>query len=177
MKRLFIVAVLGGCAASGLAQTGSPQIFNGPVIDAGSIKPQPTKEAGTILSVDGQSVTSRNVAGVTFSLGSEHVIRGRGFRNVVGAWLESSRIPLRKEGGGNQYKSVGSVLTVVRQSETELVVRVTQIAGGQLPWSSAGYRQYPPRLLIRADGGGSEIRNGTPHKSRYSCAVGEPNCS
>ncbi len=177
MKRFYRALLIGAIAFGGPAYGGSPKIFNGPEQNAGSINPQPPRpETGTILSIDGQGVNSSNVAGVAFSLGSEHVIRGRGFKNVVGAWLVSSRIPLRKEGGGNQYKSVGSVLTVVRQSETELVVRVTQIAGGKLPWSSANYRQNRPSIVIRNNGGGNEIRIQSPLKSQYRCATGEPNC-
>ncbi|ATY31151.1 Rossmann-fold NAD(P)-binding domain-containing protein [Sphingomonas psychrotolerans] len=158
----------------------APQVFTpNTVVDAGALPPGPADAVprgvmhaswdrkGWIDTIDGKR------SGIQFRLGSEHVIRGAGLANAVQGFITSSRIP---RGGGNKYETVGSVLTIVRNSDSEVVVRVSQISGGKVRWSATGHRQYPDvRLILRTDGGGRNF-NFPIRGGRYSCAAGEPNC-
>ena len=188
MRKLVIAALTATLGTAAVAQLPKPQPNPRPtastfvpntVQDAGAITPKPAdnlpKEAwiaswdrkSWITSIDGKR------SGIRYSLGSEHVIRGGNLGGFVAGRISSSRLPR----GKGKYEAVGSILTLVRQSPTELVVRVTQIAGGPLPWSTSNDMQYPPRLRIRIAGGGRDIEVAHDRGSRYSCSVGEPNCA
>lgn len=193
MNRFLIAATLVGCATMASAQIQSQrplrpkpspspttQVFTpNTVIDAGALPPKPADAVprgvmhaswdrkGWISTIDGKR------SGIQFSLGSEHVIRGAGLANAVQGFIVSSRVP---RGSTGRYESVGSVLTIVRNTDTEVVVRVSQISGGKVRWSSTGHRQVPDvRLILRTDGGGRSF-NFQIRGARYTCAAGEPNC-
>ncbi|MGY4399052.1 hypothetical protein ACVWZA_004265 [Sphingomonas sp. UYAg733] len=194
MRALMLATLLFGCGTAAVGQIQSqkpirpaqkpatqptPNVFvPNTVQDAGALPPKPRDAVpggaigaswdrkAWITTIDGK----RN--NFVFSLGSEHVVRGSGLKGVVGAWITSMRLPP----GKGKYESVGSVLAVVRESDTELVLRVTPIAGGKLPWSRLNDHQAPPRLKLRVDGGAREI-NIVFFKAEYHCAAGEPNCA
>lgn len=155
----------------------TPQVFKGHVIEAGPIAPRPRDgvPAGVLVAAPDRkgwiSTIDGKRSGITFRIGSTHVIRGAGFKDTVGAWIVSSRFAP----GSNRAESVGSMLEVVRQTDTMLLVKVTQIRGGKLPWSATAHRQSGVRLLIRSDGGEREFS--VPLRdSHYRCRAGEPNC-
>ena len=189
--RVSIIAVLIlGIGASSAARLPKPQTETRPPAnvfipnttqDAGAYQPPPKPADGVpkgawvvswdrkswITSIDGKR------SGIVYSLGSEHVIRGGNLGGFVVGRIASTRLPR----GKGKYEAVGSMLTLVRESPTELVVRVTRIAGGPLPWSESNDKQFPPRLKIRIAGGGRDLEVVHDRGSRYRCSVGEPNCA
>lgn len=192
MYRLFLAVVaLTCCATAASAQIQSqrpvrpkpsptPNVFTpNTVVDAGALPPKPADAVprgvmhvswdrkGWIDTIDGKR------SGIQFRLGSQHVIRGAGLANAVQGFITSERIPA---GNKNKYETVGSVLTIVRNSDTEVVVRVSQISGGRVRWSATGHRQnLDVRLILRTNGGGRSF-NFPIRGGRYSCTAGEPNC-
>lgn len=203
MHRIAIAIVLAGTAAASTAQIATqrpvipiepkkqpaPRVFEGVETDAGPYQPTPAEieagkirvppnigvsrdRSGWIASIDGKGPRYGTGHDISFSLGSEHVLRGKGFDGFVSAFITSSRLPA----GQGRYETVGSVLVPVRRSDTELVLRVTQIAAGKIPWASSGAGQKREiRLRLTTAGGGRTIE-AILRNSSYRCATGEPNC-
>lgn len=192
MYREFLAAAALACCATAApaqiqsqrpvrpAPTPTPGVFTpNSVVDAGALPPRPADAVprgvmyaswdrkGWIDTIDGKR------SGIQFRLGSQHVIRGAGLANAVQGFITSERIPATSK---NKYETVGSVLTIVRNSDTEMVVRVSQVSSGKVRWSATGHRQYPDvRLILRTDGGGRSF-NFPIRGARYNCTAGEPNC-
>lgn len=202
MIRIILAALLTGVAVTATAQVASQRpivvkeqpaarIAGGERVEGGAYQPTPAEieraknappsnigasydQKGWIATIDGKGREGGMYAsGVQFSLGSEHVLRGKGFDGFVSAFLTGMR-QVGRRGVGH---TVGSVLTPVRQSDTELVLRVTQIRAGQVPWSaSQHYQDKHTRLKIRTAGGARQIEAYLLN-SPYRCTDGEPNCA
>lgn len=201
MLRTIIATLMSGVAVAAAAQVASQRpiikeqpaarIGGGERVEGGAYQPTPAEieraknrppanigashdQKGWIATIDGKGRgRGMYASGVLFSLGSEHVLRGKGFDGFVSAFLMGSRQVGRRGRG----ETVGSVLTPVRRSDTELVLRVTQIAAGNVPWSaSQHYQDKNTRLKIRTAGGARHIE-AYLLDSPYRCTVGEPNCA
>lgn len=149
------------------------------VIDGGRVQPSPKSglPRGTLAgSYDEKAwITSINGrhSGLRFGLNSELVVRGKGLANPVGAWIITSR----RVAVNGRIPNAGSMLSVIRRSDTELVLRVTGTSGGTVPWSRSGSGQGTTyRFILRLDGGARQI-TAALRDSRYECTVGEPNCA
>lgn len=202
MVRTIIAILMSGFAAAATAQVASQRPIvvkeqptartgGGERVEGGARPPTPTEieraknaphssigashdQKGWIATIDGKGRGRGMYAnGVQFSLGSEHILRGKGFDGFVSAFL----MGMRQVGRRGVGQTVGSVLTPIRQSDTELVLRVTQIRAGQVPWSaSQHYQDKNTRLKIRTAGGARHIE-AYLLDSPYRCTNGEPNCA
>ena len=174
---LFVLVALTG------GQSIDPQVF---VPDKTATLPPPppqsrsTMPAGAIaVSPDGKSWVASvdgKRRGINFSLGSRHVIRGHGLKGAESAWIMGRRMIFQGMHHVNRGWTTGSVLTLDVKSDDEVVATVTQIRGGEKPWSSTNQGAYPNlTLVLRVAGGGQTITVPLPASS-FQCAKGEPNC-
>lgn len=121
----------------------------------------------SITSIDGKTL------GIKYSLGSEHVICGVNLSGFAVGRITSNRMPDLLRG-----RPVGSMLTLVSETPTKLVVRVTHVSSGAIPWSASNsHYQSPPRLFILIAGGARSIEVIHDVSTRYLCSADEPNCS
>lgn len=149
-----------GAAALGLAGAAAAHALDGAVSPA--ISPTYVEELR-----DGSYVSSVDDArqDVRFALNGEFHILGRGFANTVNAWILGNR-------GG------GSMLEILRQSDSELVVRVTDIPADEEPWPAEAMPRDDKAFVtvkIVADSGARTFHARLPG-AWYDCRAGEPNC-
>ncbi|MEM9965195.1 MAG: hypothetical protein AAGC58_07590, partial [Asticcacaulis sp.] len=102
---------------------------------------------------------------IVFKLGSTHRINGKGLSGGTAGWIL-----------GTTYG--GSMLQIVSESDTQLVVKVTEVSGAQTRWPA---NQLPRkesstvRVRIEAKHGKRVFQFSLP-RSVYDCKRTEPNC-
>lgn len=121
-------------------------------------RPLATATGGYVDTIDGRRES------IVFKRGTQHRIEGKGLAGGTAAWL------IGPDGGG-------SVLTIRQESDTRLLVTVSDIAGARTSWPAGRTIAHAKALKIRieADHGNRIFEFDLPN-SVYSCRAGELNC-
>lgn len=123
------------------------------------LRPLATAKDGRVDTIDGRRDS------ILFRRGTLHRIEGKGLSGGTAAWL------IGPDGGG-------SVLTIRHESDTRLLVAVSDIAGARTPWPAGRTRTDARSLTVRIEAGyGERIFEFRLPRSVYSCRSGEPNCA
>ncbi|WP_140985065.1 hypothetical protein [Asticcacaulis tiandongensis] len=127
----------------------------------------PSAQAPLVKLADGSYIS--NVDGkrenIVFKLGSTHRINGKGLSGGTAGWIL-----------GTTYG--GSMLEIVSESDTQLVVKVTAVSGARTRWpaNQIQYKnQSSVRMRIEAKHGDRVFEFSLPN-SVYDCKRTEANC-
>ncbi|MFT4091562.1 MAG: hypothetical protein QM645_12575 [Asticcacaulis sp.] len=127
----------------------------------------PVNQPPLVKLADGSYIS--NVDGkrdnIVFKLGSTHRINGKGLSGGTAGWIL-----------GTTYG--GSMLEVISESDTQLVVKVTAVSGARTRWPANQMQfksQSSVRMRIEAKHGNRVFEFSLPN-SVYDCKHTEPNC-
>lgn len=154
MKRFVIASLALGATALAAPPPTGPQ------------ETQPPMPAAIVKLGDGSYVgaVEGQTRDVRFVLGGQFRVAGKGFGGTVNAWILGNR-------GG------GSMLDIVSQTDTELVLRVTEIAADEKPWAAGAQGSADSFITLKiAAARGERIFRANLPGAWYACSKGEPNC-